>query len=317
MAEQALATGLGEQLSVFPPDMSTGKKGRLSRILYNHGPGGGRALILPFDQGLEHGPRDFFDNPPSVSPSYQLKLAKEGNFSAVAFQIGLADKYFWEYAGEIPLVLKLNGKSDIPSDDEPISPCNATVEEAVRLGADAVGYTLYVGSSRQDEDFIQLAQVREDAERFGLPLIVWSYPRGAAMKAKGGNGSQYAIEYAARIADELGADVAKVNYPALGPSTGAPKPYDTMDITSHDEAVRRVITAAGRAKILISGGSKETDEEILEKARTSLEAGAMGLIFGRNVWQRPWDESLQMIGKFHEIFDSLPSPDYSGNGKRA
>lgn len=300
-----------EQARVFPADMSSGKKGRLSRIMFNHGPGGGRALILPFDQGLEHGPRDFFDNPPSVSPSYQLKLAIEGNFSAVAFQIGLADKYFWEYAGEIPLVLKLNGKTDIPPDDEPISPLNANVEDAVRLGADAVGYTLYVGTPRQDEDFMQLAQVREDCARFGMPLVVWSYPRGAAMKAKGGIGSQYAIEYAARIADELGADVAKVNYPKLGATPDAPKPYDTLEL-DHEEAVKRVITAAGRSKILISGGSKEDDQDVLDKARISLEAGAMGLIFGRNIWQRPWDASLKMIESLHGIFDSLPPADYSG-----
>lgn len=311
MVEAAPGRSIDDQVRVFSPDMSTGKKGRLARIMYNHGPGNGRAMILPFDQGLEHGPRDFFDNPPSVSPKYQLKLAKEGNFSAVAFQIGLADKYFWEYAGEIPLVLKLNGKSDIPPDDEPISPLNAGVEEAVRLGADAVGYTLYVGTPRQDEDFIQLAQVREDCARFGMPLVVWSYPRGAAMAAKGGIGSQYAIEYAARIADELGADVAKVNYPKLGATPGAPAPYDSLEL-DHESAVRRVITAAGRSKILISGGSKESDQVVLDKARISLEAGAMGLIFGRNVWQRPWDESLQMIGRLHSIFESLPQPDYSG-----
>lgn len=299
------------KLAVFPPDMSTGKKARLHRIMYGHGPGNGRALILPFDQGLEHGPRDFFDNPDSVSPSYQLRLAKEGNFSAVAFQIGLADKYFWDYAGEIPLVLKLNGKSDIPSDADPISPCNASVEDAVRLGADAVGYTLYVGSTRQDEDFMQLAEVREDCARFEMPLVVWSYPRGAAMKAKGGIDTQYAIEYAARIADELGADVAKVNYPKLGATAEAPKPYDSLELT-HEEAVSRVITAAGRAKILISGGSKGSDEDVIDKARISLEAGAMGLIFGRNIWQRPWDESLKMVEKLHSIFGALPDPDYSG-----
>lgn len=311
MSDNSGAGAADRNLAVFPPDMSTGKKTRLRRIMYGHGPGNGRALILPFDQGLEHGPRDFFDNPASVSPTYQLRLAKEGNFSAVAFQIGLADKYFWDYAGEIPLVLKLNGKSDIPSDADPISPCNASVEDAVRLGADAVGYTLYVGSTRQDEDFIQLAEIREDCARFEMPLVVWSYPRGAAMKAKGGIDTQYAIEYAARIADELGADVAKVNYPKLGATPEAPKPYDTLELT-HEEAVSRVITAAGRSKILISGGSKGSDEDVIDKARISLEAGAMGLIFGRNIWQRPWDESLKMVERLHSIFDSLPAPDYSG-----
>jgi DhnA family fructose-bisphosphate aldolase class Ia len=117
------------------------------------------------------------------------------------------------YAGRVPLVLKLNGKTEIPSDDEALSPLNASVEDAVRLGADAVGYTLYVGSPAQERDFDQLSRVRQDATRFGMPLIVWSYPRGKFVNAKGGQLTSWAIEYAARTAQELGADVVKVNLP--------------------------------------------------------------------------------------------------------
>ena len=125
--------------------LGTGKKARLHRILHQHGLKNGTALFLPYDQGLEHGPRDFFANPAASDPAYISRLAVEGGFNGVAIQIGLAEKFYWDFAGEVPLVLKLNGKTDIPSDAAALSPVNATVADAVRLGADAVGYTLYVG----------------------------------------------------------------------------------------------------------------------------------------------------------------------------
>ena len=193
--------------------LSAGKKARLHRILYQYGQRNGTALFLPYDQGLEHGPRDFFENPAASDPAYIIRLALEGGFNGIAIQIGLAEKFYWNYAGEIPLVLKLNGKTDIPSADAPLSPVNATVADAVRLGADAVGYTLYVGTELQDRDFEQYRQVRAEARRLGMPLIVWSYPRGSAIDAKGGKDSFYAVDYAARTASELGADVVKVNFP--------------------------------------------------------------------------------------------------------
>ena len=116
-------------------------------MMYEHGPGGGTLLVLPIDQGLEHGPVDFFVNPEALDPAYQFELAVEGRFSAIAVHIGLAEKYYPEYAGRIPLLLKLNGKTSIPPDHEAFSALTGTVEDAVRLGADAVGYTVYVGSS--------------------------------------------------------------------------------------------------------------------------------------------------------------------------
>src|SRR5271170_4902519 len=135
--------------------LSAGKRTRLKRLLYDHGPGGGTLLVLPIDQGLEHGPVDFFANPDSLDPRYQYELAREGNFSAIALHIGLAEKYFHEFAGDVPLILKLNGKTGIPSDAQAFSALTGTVEDAVRLGADAVGYTVYVGSPAQDRDFAQ------------------------------------------------------------------------------------------------------------------------------------------------------------------
>ncbi|HEU4422287.1 MAG TPA: fructose-bisphosphate aldolase, partial [Pilimelia sp.] len=220
-------------------------------------------------------------------------------------QIGLAEKFYWDFAGEVPLILKLNGKTDIPSDAEALSPVNATVADAVRLGADAVGYTLYVGSPAQGADFAQLRQVRQDAMRSGMPLIVWAYPRGAAIEAKGGKDSFYAVDYAARTASELGADVVKVNFPKPERRTQVKPPYDGE--FSSQRAIDAVVRSANRTMVLVSGGSKAGDEAMLTKARQSMEAGATGLIFGRNVWQRPYEESLRFIDQLKDILAKYPS----------
>jgi fructose-bisphosphate aldolase, class I len=276
-------------------DLSIGKRTRLHRLLYKFGPANGTLLLLPIDQGLEHGPRDFFVNPDAKDPEFQLRLAKEGGFSGIVFQYGIAEKYMDRYAGEVPLVLKLNGKTEIPSDKSPISPCIASVEDAVRLGADAVGYTLYVGSPLQAEDFEQFRKVRTDAERYGMPIIVWAYPRGEAIEAKGGRDSLYAVDYAARVANELGADIVKVNVPSINPEkdAAAPKPYNTMQV-SREEAVRMVVESAGRTLVLFSGGEMQGEGSVIDKARIGMDSGATGLIFGRNIWQRPFDEALAL-----------------------
>jgi fructose-bisphosphate aldolase, class I len=285
--------------------LSTGKRARLHRILRKHGLGNGTAIFLPYDQGLEHGPRDFFANPAASDPRYVIKLALEGGFNGIAIQIGLAEKFYWEYAGEVPLVLKLNGKTDMPAID-PLSPLNATVEDAVRLGADAVGYTLYVGSPAQESDFRQLRRIREEAVRLGMPLIVWAYPRGSFVESKGGKDSFYAVDYAARTASELGADVVKVNFPHPEKQSGVPPEY--MRDVSPKQAIDAVVRSAGRTLLLVSGGERAGDEAMLEKARQSMEAGATGLIFGRNVWQRSHDESLRFAEQLREILAKYPSP---------
>jgi len=283
-------------------NLSTGKRARLHRLLYKYGPANGTLMMLPIDQGLEHGPRDFFPNPAAKDPSFQLRLAKEGGFSGIVFQIGLAEKYMNDYAGQVPLVLKLNGKTEIPSDKQPISPCIATVEDAVRLGADAVGYTLYVGSPLQADDFGQFREVREDAERYGMPIIVWAYPRGEAIDTKGGRDSLYAVDYAARVANELGADIVKVNVPKIDPEkdVAAPKPYNTLHV-SREEAVRMVVESAGRTLVLFSGGEMQGDDDVIEKARIAMVGGATGVIFGRNVWQRPYDEALKLSAQISDM----------------
>ena len=288
--------------------LSPGKRTRLRHLLYDHGPGGGTMLVLPIDQGLEHGPVDFFENPASLDPAYQYQLARDGRFSAIALHIGLAEKYFHEYAGDVPLILKLNGKTTIPSDSEAFSALTGSVEDAVRLGADAVGYTVYVGSPSQDRDFEQFRGVREDAERLGMPTIVWAYPRGDAVSKKGGKESLYAIDYAARVALELGADVVKVNYPVRSDrDRDSPPPYNSLSLNA-EEAFHKVVQSAGRSLVLVSGGEKVGDADLLAKVRASMDSGATGIIFGRNLWQRPREQALALTRQLHEIFREYTQP---------
>jgi class I fructose-bisphosphate aldolase len=209
------------------------------------------------------------------------------------------------YAGKIPLVLKINGKTNIPPDDQAFSSLDATVEDAVHLGADAIGYTLYVGSPAQDRDFLQFNQVRRDADKYGMPIIVWAYPRGEAVKTKGGVDSLYAIDYAARVALELGADVVKVNVPEHEKiSPDQPKPYNQMNL-GYAGGIAKVVASAGRALVLFSGGSKLDDADLMTKARMAMENGATGLIFGRNLWQRPMDEALAMSKQIFNLMKSV------------
>lgn len=283
-------------------NLSTGKRTRLHRLMYEHGPGNGTLMILPIDQGLEHGPVDFFDNPDSIDTDWIYRLAVEGNFSGIALHVGLAEKYQKNYAGRVPLVLKINGKTNVPPDTDPFSPLTSSVEDAVRLGADAVGYTLYVGSPSQDVDIAQCNEVRRECERYGMPLIIWSYPRGEAIKSKGGQDSLYAVDYAARVACEVGCDIVKLNEPKWEAASAdkLPKPYNTLQF-SDVEGLQRVVKSAGRTLVLVSGGSKMGDDATLHKAKIAMEAGCVGLIFGRNMWQRKWDDALSMSSRMHDV----------------
>lgn len=297
-----MATTRVQRVTLADMDLITGKRARLHRLLYGAGPGNGTLMFLPIDQGLEHGPRDFFPNPAAKDPEFQLKLARDGHFSGIVFQIGIAEKYMARYAGEVPLVLKLNGKTEIPPDKSPLSPCIATVEDAVRLGADAVGYTLYIGSTQQEADFMQFRKVRADADRYGMPVIVWAYPRGEAIEAKGGRDSFYAVDYAARVAAELGTDVVKVNVPKINPEKdkAAPEPYKSTNFTV-DEALRHIVASAGKTLVIFSGGEMADEGDVIAKARRGMEAGGTGVIFGRNLWQRPMDEALKLAGEIHAM----------------
>lgn len=277
-----------------------GKRARLYRMLYGHGPGNGTLLVLPLDQGLEHGPTDFFANPPALDPEYQFRLAEAGNFSAIALGVGLAEKYLGTHAGKVPLILKLNGKTNIPSDGEATSPIFANVEDAVRMGADAVGYTLYVGSPRQHDELRQFREVRTDCERYGMPLVLWSYPRGSAIDAKGGKGTLYAQDYAARVALEVGADIVKLHEPDATREK-VPSPYDELQ-EDPPARTQRVVRSAGRTLVLFSGGVKNDDDEaVLRKVTQYMDAGATGVMFGRNMWLRPFDDAIKLTRRVHEI----------------
>jgi class I fructose-bisphosphate aldolase len=303
MKRKSQAETAGAGLSALAA--SHGKRARLWRLLYGHGPRNGTLVVLPLDQGLEHGPTDFFPNPAALDPEFQFRLAQEGGYSAIALGIGLAEKYMGPYAGRVPLVLKLNGKTNIPDDAEAVSPLFASVEDAVRLGADAVGYTLYVGSPRQDREIREFQKVRQDAERLGMPIVMWAYPRGRAIDAKGGKGTVFAQDYAARVALEMGADVVKLHEPTED-NARSPEPYRTLR-ESAAERIRRVVRSAGKILVLFSGGAKEDDDAVvLRKVKLYMDCGATGVMFGRNMWLRRFDHALALSRQVQRIMSRYP-----------
>ena len=280
--------------------LSHGKRVRLWRMLYGHGVRNGTLAVLPLDQGLEHGPADFFPNPEALDTDFQFRLAVEGEYSAIALGIGLAEKYMKDYCGRVPLILKLNGKTNIADDAEAVSPLLASVEDAVRLGADAVGFTLYVGSPREEAGIRDFQKARQDCERLGMPIVMWAYPRGRAVEAKGGKGTLYAQDYAARVAEELGADVVKLHEPEED-NARSPEPYRSLREPA-PERLRRVVRSAGRVMVLFSGGVKQdNDAAVARKVGLYMEAGATGVMFGRNMWLRSFDDALSLTRQVHRI----------------
>ncbi|MDA1060308.1 MAG: fructose-bisphosphate aldolase [bacterium] len=292
---------------------STGELARLRQIVRDSG----HSLILPYDQFIEHDNRHIEPNPEAANPDYICKLAVEGNYNAVAIHYGVAKRYWSKLAGSVPLLLKLNGKTSIPSQAKPLSVHTSWVEDAVRMGAAAVGYTMYYGSPRQDEDLPQLAAVRKECDRYGMPLVVWAYPRGEAVDAKGGKETSYMIESAVRMATEMGASVVKANLPNAADDgysdlEGVPEIYRNIEkklsaLSAKDqkwERARRVVEAAQGVPVLFSGGSQIGDSDLMENAQACTDAGAFGFIFGRNMWKREWKDSLSITKKFQEMLDS-------------
>ena len=288
------------KFSLATPHITPAKRQHLQKTL-DAGCLKSRFLFLPFDHGIEHGPSDFLKNLQSADPEFQLALAKEGKFSGIVLHIGLAEKYWQkpQYKNYLPLLLKLNGKSNIVPDDDALSTLTGTVEDAQKLGADAVGYTLYVGSPRQDEDFLQLLEVRQAAQEAELPLVIWAYPRGKYAEEAGGKDCFALVAYAARLAHELGADITKINAPkppkdGKYDEKGKFKNYNQLLDLTQEEQLKWAVVNAGTTGVLVSGGSKLSDEDLLNKVGMAVEAGVDGIIFGRNMWQRKYDDALNI-----------------------
>ncbi len=292
---------------------STGELARLRQMVRDSG----TSLILPYDQFIEHDNRHMDPNPKAANPDYICKLAEEGGYNAIAIHYGLAKRYWAKLAGSVPLLLKINGKTSVPDQSKPLSVLTACVEDSVRLGAVAVGYTMYYGSPRQDEDFYQLASVREECDRYGLPLIVWAYPRGEAVDAKGGKDCSYLIESAVRMATEMGASVIKANMPVTAKddfikNENVPEYYRNLEKELQSlspkeqkwERAARVVKASQGVPVLFSGGSQIGDDDLMENAQACIDAGCFGFIFGRNMWKREWNQSLELTKKFQELLDN-------------
>ncbi len=243
----------------------------LSKITKN-----GKALFLAYDQGFEHGPVDF--NQTNVDPLKVLAIADSGYFTGVILQKGIAEMYYAGGHFKVPLIAKLNGKTNLVKDEDPYSPQVCSVKEALLYGAKAVGYTIYIGSEHETKMIEEFGKIEQEAEEAGIPVIAWMYPRGRNVPDEN---DPKVIAYAARVGLELGADIVKVRY--------------TGDIASF----KWVVQSAGKTKVVMMGGSKEPEEVFLQKTKEALEAGAIGLAVGRNVWQA--SDPLTIAKKISEI----------------
>ena len=260
----------------------------LSRLL-NHGRlgGTGHMVILPVDQGFEHGPaRSFAPNPPAYDPLYHFQLAIDAGLNAYASLLGFLEAGAAEFAGQVPLILKLNSHDLLHPEEEPLSAQTASVRDALRLGCVAVGYTIYPGTLERRLQYEQLRELAEEATAAGLAVVVWSYPRGGGI-SKEGETALDVTAYAAHIAAQLGAHIIKIKLPtAYLELEEARKVYVQQNIPRDTltDRVRHVVqsTFNGRRIIIFSGGEKTDDTAILDEARAIRAGGGFGSIIGRN-----------------------------------
>ncbi len=221
-----------------------------------------KALYLAYDQGLEHGPEDFNDK--NVDPIYIIDIAKKAKFNALIFHKGIAEKYNKEIKNsKVPLIIKLNGKTNLVKGD-PISNPVCSIDEAIKLGAVAVGYTIYIGSFYESEMFEDFNKIQEQAHKKGLPVILWAYPRGNSIKNKN---KKELMAYASRVGLELGADIIKINY------------------EGKKQNLKWAVKSAGKTKVVVAGGIKKSEEQLLEQVKEIIDSGCIGLAIGRNIWQ--------------------------------
>jgi len=286
-----------------------GVRTNLARML-NHGRlgGTGKMVILPVDQGFEHGPaRSFAPNPPGYDPRYHIQLAIEAGCNAYAAPLGFLEAAVSDYCGEIPLILKCNNHDLLNDEKDPISAVTAGVEDALRLGCVAVGFTIYPGSTERNLMYEQLRELAEQAKAVGLAVVVWSYPRGSSL-SKEGETAIDVVSYAAQIAAQLGANVIKVKLPSAKVELAeAQKVYQKYEIPISDQAerVHHVVQSAfdGRRIVIFSGGPAAADEQVFNEIRSIRDGGGFGSIIGRNSFQRKKPEALKFLDTVMSIYE--------------
>ncbi len=289
-----------EILSWYESD-NPGTRTNLARLLAHGKLGGtGRLVILPVDQGFEHGPgRSFAPNPPGYNPLYHFELAIEAGCNAYAAPLGFLEAGAGHFAGRIPLILKLNNHDVLHEGKDPMPAVTGSVKEALRLGCSAVGFTIYPGSAYCVSMYQQLREIAEEAKASGLAVVVWSYPRGSEL-SKEGETAIDVVAYAAQIAAQLGAHIIKVKLPTAHlEQAAAKKVYEgqQVPIKTLPERVKHVIQSAfdGRRIVIFSGGPKGEDKAFFEEVRAIRDGGGFGSIIGRNSFQRPKGEALKFL----------------------
>lgn len=298
---------VAEILSWYGSD-NPGTLTNLARLL-NHGrlAGTGRLLILPVDQGFEHGPaRSFAGNPAAYDPRYHFELAIEAGCNAYAAPLGFLEAGAREFAGRIPLILKINNHDLLLNERDPNQALTGSVGDALRLGCVAIGFTIYPGSAHRLHMYEQIARQAALAKRRGLAVVIWSYPRGAELSKEG----ETAIDvtaYASHIAAQLGAHIIKVKLPGAHIEQEAAREiYEStaIPIETLAERVRHVVqsTFNGRRIVIFSGGVTGTDESILDGARAIREGGGFGAIIGRNAFQRQKPDALRLLAEIAAVF---------------
>jgi fructose-bisphosphate aldolase, class I len=285
-----------------------GTKANLARML-NHGAlaGTGKMVILPVDQGFEHGAaRSFSPNPDGYDPDYHIQLAIDSGCNAYAAPLGFIESVADKFAGQIPLILKLNNSDTLAKVEQPCSAVTGSVTDALRLGCSAIGYTIYPGSGMRNQMYEDLREIIAEAKSVGMPSIVWAYPRGAGLSKQGETAVDVAA-YAAQIAAQLGAHVIKIKPPMDHiEQPEAKKVFEKYKIPTSTlaERVRHCVQSAfnGKRIIIFSGGENKDTAALLEDVKGLAEGGAFGSIMGRNAFQRPKAEGVKLLKDVMEIF---------------
>jgi len=292
-------------LSWYESD-NPGTKTNLARILMTGKLGGtGKMVILPVDQGWEHGPaRSFAPNPPAYDPHYFPQLAIDAGLNAYAAPLGQIEAAADSYAGSIPLILKMNSSnSHATTKDQAIT---ASISDALRLGCTAVGFTIYPGSDQAFEMIEEIREITEEAKSVGLAVVLWSYPRGGDL-SKDGETAIDVTAYAAHMAAQLGANIIKVKPPTdFIESKDAKKVYDAqkIDISSLPARIAHVKESSfgGKRLVVFSGGAAKGTDAIYEEIRALRDGGANGSIIGRNSFQRSREDALELLSKVIKIY---------------